>query len=72
MKRVMAICLILILASCASTDGKKTLHVSQRQLNSSGYDEAYIAQVERQASKHGVVVKWVNPPKADKTKKDGQ
>ncbi|MGH8051303.1 MAG: hypothetical protein ACREPB_11645 [Arenimonas sp.] len=72
MKRVIAVCLILVLGSCASTDGKKTLHMSQRQINSSGYDEDYIARVERQASQHGVVVKWVHPPKAEKAKKDGQ
>jgi len=72
MKRLMAICLILILASCASTDGKKTLHLSQRQIYNSGYDEAYMARVEQQASRQGVVVKWVHPPKVDKAKKDGQ
>lgn len=74
MKRVIAICLMCALSSCASTDSKnfKSSYVSQRQINSSGYDEAYMARVEKQASQRGVIVKWVNPPKAPKAKKDGQ
>lgn len=46
--------------------------MSQARKNSSGYDEDYMARVERQASQHGVIVKWVHPPLAPKAKKDGQ
>jgi len=61
-----------ILSSCASTDSKDSSKMSQTKLNSSGYDEKYMSRVERQASQHGVIVKWVNPPLAPKPKKDGQ
>ena len=76
MKRVIAVCLLLALSACAST-GEKDMKVastkmSQSQVNSSGYDEAFMARVERQAIQRGVMVKWVNPPKAPKAKKDGQ
>ena len=74
MKRVIAICLMCALSACASSGGSNltSKHVSQRQLNASGYDEAYMARVEYQAAQRGVVVRWVNPPKAPKAKKDGQ
>lgn len=72
MKRVMAICLMCVLSSCASTDSKDSAKMAQTKQNSSGYDEQYMARVERQASQSGVVVKWINPPKAPKAKKDGQ
>ncbi|MGH8105206.1 MAG: hypothetical protein ACREO1_12470 [Arenimonas sp.] len=73
MKRVIAICLMCALSSCATTDSAnlRSKHVSQRQLNASGYDEAYMAKVEKIAGQHGVIVKWINPPKAPKAKKDG-
>ncbi len=73
MKRVIAICLMCALSACASTGSSnyQSKHVSQRQLNASGYDEAYMARVERIAGQRGVVIKWVNPPKAPKAKKDG-
>lgn len=69
MKRVIAICLLCGLASCATTDNKNSAMMSQAKSNSSGYDEQYMAKVERQANQRGVVVKWVNPPR--KPKKDG-
>ncbi len=72
MKRVLALSLICILSSCATTDGKDSSKMSQTKPNSSGYDEKYISRVERQASQHGVIVKWVNPPLAQKPKKDGR
>ena len=76
MKRVLAVCLLLALSACASTDPKDmkvaSTRMSQRQINSSGYDEAYMARVEQQARQRGVIVKWINPPKAPKAKKDGQ
>jgi len=75
MKRVIAVCLISVLCSCASTDSKDSAKMAQAKQNSSGYDEQYMARVERQASQRGVVVKWINPPKAPKApkaKKDGQ
>ena len=72
MKRVLAVCLISVLCSCASTDSKDSAKMAQAKQNSSGYDEQYMARVERQASQRGVVVKWINPPKATKAKKDGQ
>ena len=78
MKRVIAVCLLFALSACAITDQKDmkaSSRMSQRQLNSSGYDEAYMARVEQQASQRGVIVKWINPPKAPKAlkaKKDGQ
>ncbi len=71
MKRVMAMCLMFVLSSCASTDSKDSAKMAQTKQNSSGYDEQYMERVERQASQRGVVVKWVNPPKAPKAKKDG-
>ena len=71
MKRVIAICLMCALSACAST-GSKDSAKSDTELNSSGYDENYMAMVERNASRHGVIVKWINPPRAPKAKKDGQ
>lgn len=72
MKRVIAICLMCALSSCATTDTKDSAKMSQIKQNSSGYDEAYMARVERQASQNGVIIKWVSPPRAQKVKKDGQ
>lgn len=72
MKRVIAICLICALSSCASTESKDSATMAQTKKSSSGYDEQYMARVERQASQRGVVVKWINPPKAPKAKKDGR
>ncbi len=71
MKRVLALCLIFFLASCATTGDKSASNATQTKLNSSGYDEKYISRVEHQASQHGVIVRWVNPPVAPKRKKDG-
>ena len=70
MKRVFVICLICVLSSCASTDSKDSAKMAQTKQNSSGYDEEFMARVERQASQRGVVIKWINPPKAPKAKKD--
>jgi len=72
MKRVIVICLMCVLGSCASTDSKNSANLVQTKHSRSGYDEQYMARVERQANQRGVVVKWVNPPKAPKAKKDGQ
>lgn len=79
MKRVIVICLICVLSACASTGssnlsdkGKNSRHLSQRQLNESGYDEAYMARMERAAAQNGIILRWVNPPKAPKAKKDGR
>lgn len=72
MKRVIAICLMLSLSSCAGMGSKDSnSKLSEGQQNSSGFDEAYMARVEYQASRHGVNIKWINPPKAPKPKKDG-
>ncbi len=72
MKRVLALCLMCILGSCATTDSKDSSKMTQAKLNSSGYDETYISRVERQARQRGVLVKWINPPLARKHKKDGR
>jgi len=69
MKRVLALSLMCLLGSCATTNSKDSSSVSQTKLNSSGYDEKYIASVERQANQRGVTVKWINPPLAPKRKK---
>lgn len=76
MKRVIVICLMLSLSACASMYGKdsnsEANKVSLKQQNTSGNDEAYISEVERQARRNGVIVKWISPPRAQKPKKDGQ
>lgn len=72
MKRVLVIYLMSLICSCASTDSKDSAKMAQAKQNNSGYDEQYMARVERQASQRGVVVKWINPPRAPKAKKDGQ
>lgn len=72
MKRVIAICLISVLSACATTDNKDSVKMSQTKQNNSGYDEDYMAKVERQALQRGVIVKWISPPRAQKVKKDGQ
>jgi hypothetical protein len=79
MKRVIVICLICSLSACAGMHSKDSISernkVSQKYQNDSEFDQAYMATVERQASRNGVVVKWVSPPKAPKEvkpKKDGQ
>ncbi|MEO8001547.1 MAG: hypothetical protein ABI644_06695 [Arenimonas sp.] len=69
MKRVLALCLMCVLSSCASTDSAK---MAQTKQNSSGYDEQYMAKVERQAAQRGVTVRWINPPRVSKVKKDGR
>lgn len=72
MKLVIAISLMFILNACASTDSKDSSKMSQRKANASGFDERYMARVQRQAEQRGVIVKWVHPPRAPKAKKDGQ
>lgn len=72
MKRVVAICLISLLSSCASTDTKSPAKLATTGEGKSGLDEIYMRKVESQAIQRGVVVKWVHPPKAPKVKKDGQ
>ncbi len=75
MKRVIAICLMCSLSACASMKGKESTEpnkVSQKQQSSYGYDQVYMARVERQALQRGVIVKWISPPRAPKAKKDGQ
>ena len=71
MKRVLAISLICVLGSCATTDNKDSAKMAQTKQSKSSYDQEYMARVERQASQRGVVVKWINPPKKSKVKKDG-
>lgn len=76
MKRVIAICLMCSLSACASMNGKDSnpdsSTMTSKQENSSGYDEKYMARVDRAASQNGVTVRWINPPKVLKAKKDGQ
>ncbi|HNV85132.1 MAG TPA: hypothetical protein PLF92_08660 [Arenimonas sp.] len=72
MKRVIAISLMCILSSCATTDSKDASKMSQATPSKSGFDDGYMAKVESQATQRGVVVRWVHPPKAPKAKKDGQ
>lgn len=72
MKRVFVICLLCLLSSCASTGDKDSAKLAEPRKNISGFDEAYMSRVERQASRHGVIVKWIHPPLAQKPKKDGQ
>jgi hypothetical protein len=75
MKRIIAIALMCSLSACASMYGKDAdsgrNKIAQSQASPSGYDDNYMARVERQAQQRGVVVKWVNPPQAPKSKKDG-
>ena len=77
MKRVfIIICLISSLSACASMNGKDSNpdrnKFAQTSENKSDLDEQYIAEVESVARTRGVLVKWVNPPKAKKPKKSGQ
>lgn len=72
MKRVIAICCILILNACATNETKDSAKMTQALKGNSGLDEVYMNRVENQASQRGVIVKWINPPKAPKAKKDGQ
>ena len=75
MKRVIVCCLMLSLSACASMYGKDS-NPERNKLSQnnkvSEYDQVYMARVERQALQHGVIVKWVSPPRARKVKKDGQ
>lgn len=71
MKQVIAICMMCVLSSCATTDNKSSVKMAQANQDSRGYDERYMAKVERLADQRGVIVKWVNPPRA-KAKKDGR
>lgn len=76
MKRVFIICLMCSLSACASMYGKDSNpdrnKVARAPENRSGLDEQYMAKVENVARSRGVLVRWVNPPKATKPKKDGQ
>jgi hypothetical protein len=76
MKRVLAICLMSSLSACAGIEGKNASlernDAPPKQLSSNEFDQDYMAKVERQASRNGVIVKWVSPPKARKARKDGQ
>jgi hypothetical protein len=74
MKRVFcAISFLALLSACASTENRGfAKHDSQSQTNTSGYDEKYMARVEREALQRGVTIKWVSPPRAPKSKKDGR
>jgi hypothetical protein len=71
MKRILILGVLLSLSACASMYGKDSNaernKLSQQQNNSSGLDEKYMARVERQALQRGVLVRWVNPPRAPKT-----
>jgi hypothetical protein len=70
MKRILIVGVLLSLSACASMYGKDSNaernKLSQQQNDSSGLDEKYIASVEQQALERGVLVKWVNPPRAPK------
>lgn len=71
MKRVLAIGLVCVLSACATTDSKDSAKMAQAKQSSSGYDDLYMARVERQALQRSVIIKWINPPKKPKAKKDG-
>ncbi len=75
MKRVIAIALLCSLSACASMSDKEAgfsqNKISQSQVRPSDFDERYMARVEQQARQRGVIVKWVNPPQAPKSKKGG-
>jgi hypothetical protein len=71
MKRVLAISLLCALSACASSGNKDSAKLSQNKQYTSGFDENYMARVEKQAAQRGVVVKWIHPPRAPKAKKDG-
>jgi hypothetical protein len=73
MKRMIAIYLIASLSACASMNGKDSSLGGSKMTSgkepSSSYDEKYIARVNRAASQHGVIVTWINPPRARREKK---
>ncbi len=60
---------VILVAACA---GNQTKYAGTTQTpgaeNASGYDEAYMARVERNAKRQGIIVQWINPPQAPKHK----
>ncbi len=57
-----------LLAACASTP--KSELAPETPSYYSGYDQAYMAEVERRSARLGVQVRWINPPKAKKPRTD--
>jgi hypothetical protein len=70
MKCILMVVALLGLSACASMDDKNAnaerSKLLQQQTNTSDLDEKYMARIERQAQQRGVIVKWVNPPRAPK------
>ena len=60
---------VSLAAACAGTETRSGgMALSQGAENASGYDEAYMARVERNAKRQGIIVQWINPPQAPKHK----
>lgn len=62
---------VLLLAACASTPKADLAAQTKIQGFDDGYDREYMNEVERRSARLGVMIRWINPPKAPKPRTDG-
>lgn len=56
-----ALSVLILLSGCASMDGKSS-SLTRPSSSAVGYDEAYMARVERYARIRGIDLTWIHPP----------